>query len=269
MTVIPMKGSSSSALATGKVVLTVSDVRKSFGNMEVLKGVSFDVMDREVLCLIGSSGSGKSTMLRCINHIETINAGEISFKNEVVGYVQRGDALHEASEGYISKQRQRIGMVFQNFNLFGHMTALENVASGPILVKGVPRKVANEKAAALLDRVGLADRGENYPAQLSGGQQQRVAIARALAMDPEMLLLDEPTSALDPELVQEVLDTIRSLAEGGMTMVIVTHEMGLVRDIADRVIFMRDGAILESGPTAEFFENPKSDVVKKFLHRQR
>lgn len=250
-------------------VLSIREVRKSFAATEVLKGVTFDVADGEVVCLIGSSGSGKSTILRCINHLETISGGEISFKDDVVGYIRKGDTLYEASERHIALQRQRIGMVFQSFNLFGHMTALENVASGPILVKGTPRKVAHEKAMVLLERVGLANRSDHYPGQLSGGQQQRVAIARALAMDPEVLLLDEPTSALDPELVQEVLDTIRVLAKGGMTMVIVTHEMGLVRDIADRVIFMRDGSILESGTTADLFENPKSDAVKGFLSRHR
>ncbi|MGH7153422.1 MAG: amino acid ABC transporter ATP-binding protein [Acetobacteraceae bacterium] len=242
-------------------------VRKSFGDTEVLKGVDFDAWDGEVTCLIGPSGSGKSTLLRCLNHIETIDSGEIWFKGKLVGYTRHKDCLYEASEREIARMRARMGMVFQNFNLFGHTTALENVTAGPIMVKRISRENAKRLALDHLDRVGLADKAHQYPQQLSGGQQQRVAIARALAMEPELLLLDEPTSALDPDLVEEVLVTIRELATSGATMIVVTHDLGLVRDIADRIAFMSDGQVVEHASADRILRDPSSELVRSFVDR--
>jgi polar amino acid transport system ATP-binding protein len=242
-------------------------VHKSFGHLEVLKGIDLEVAAREVMCVIGPSGSGKSTFLRCINHLEKINAGRLWVDGHLVGYRQRGDKLHELHDREVSAQRRDIGMVFQRFNLFPHMTALENVMEAPVKVKGVGRKEARERGAALLERVGLGDRIQNYPNQLSGGQQQRVAIARALAMEPKLMLFDEPTSALDPELVGEVLDVMRGLAESGMTMVVVTHEMGFAREVGDTLVFMDDGAIVEAGDPRRVLTDPQHERTRSFLSK--
>ncbi|HEV2890644.1 MAG TPA: amino acid ABC transporter ATP-binding protein [Frankiaceae bacterium] len=242
-------------------------VRKSFGHTEVLKGIDLRVDPREVLVLLGPSGSGKSTFLRCINHLEHIDGGRLSVDGELVGYRQHGGKLYELREKDIARKRAEIGMVFQRFNLFPNMTAISNVTAGPVHVKGVRREVAEKRAMELLDRVGLADRASAYPSALSGGQQQRVAIARALAMDPKLMLFDEPTSALDPELVGEVLDVMKGLARDGMTMVVVTHEMGFAREVGDRVVFMDDGVVVEEGAPAEVFGNPRHERTKAFLSK--
>jgi polar amino acid transport system ATP-binding protein len=240
-------------------------VRKSFGSLEVLKGIDLDVAPGSVTVVLGPSGSGKSTFLRCINRLERVDSGLLLVDGVFVGYRRHGDALHELPERAVARQRADIGMVFQRFNLFAHMTALENVVEGPVQVKDVPRAEARRRAVELLTRVGLGDKVENYPAQLSGGQQQRVAIARALAMDPKLMLFDEPTSALDPELVGEVLDVMKGLAETGMTMVVVTHEIGFAREVADHVVFMDDGVVVEEGPPSEVFDNPRHERTKAFL----
>ncbi|HEY2770545.1 MAG TPA: amino acid ABC transporter ATP-binding protein, partial [Solirubrobacteraceae bacterium] len=219
-------------------------VHKRFGRLEVLKGISLEVQRKEVMCLLGPSGSGKSTFLRCINHLEKINAGRLSVDGELVGYREQGDKLHELHDRDIARKRAEIGMVFQHFNLFPHMTALDNVTLAPIRVLDVPRKQARERATELLNQVGLGDKIDVYPVALSGGQQQRVAIARALCMQPKLMLFDEPTSALDPELVGDVLDTMRQLAHDGMTMIVVTHEIGFAREVADTVVFMDAGAVV-------------------------
>ena len=242
-------------------------VHKSFGRVEVLKGISLEVAPREVMCLLGPSGSGKSTFLRCINHLEKIDAGRLSVDGELVGYRQEGDLLHELPEREIVRKRSEIGMVFQRFNLFPHMTALQNVIEAPMLVKDVSRREAVERGQELLQRVGLGDRTASYPAQLSGGQQQRVAIARALAMDPKLMLFDEPTSALDPELVGDVLAVMRRLASAGMTMVVVTHEIGFAREAGDTVVFMDDGVVVETGPPAQIFDNPQHERTRSFLSK--
>lgn len=242
-------------------------VHKSFGPAHILKGIDLEVAPREVFCLIGPSGSGKSTFLRCINHLEQINAGRLYVDGDLVGYRQKGDKLYELRDSEVALQRRDIGMVFQRFNLFPHMTALENVMEAPIQVKREARAVARARAERLLDRVGLSDKAKNYPSQLSGGQQQRVAIARALAMEPKLMLFDEPTSALDPELVGDVLDVMRGLAEEGMTMIVVTHEMGFARSAANRVVFMADGKIVEEATPDQFFSNPRSDRAKDFLSK--
>jgi polar amino acid transport system ATP-binding protein len=242
-------------------------VHKRFGRVEVLKGITLEVMPREVMCLLGPSGSGKSTFLRCINHLEKINSGRLSVDGELVGYRQEGDALHELREADVARKRAKIGMVFQHFNLFPHMTVLENVTCAPIRVKAEPRERANARASELLGRVGLADKVDSYPAQLSGGQQQRVAIARALAMEPKLMLFDEPTSALDPELVGEVLTAMKLLARDGMTMIVVTHEMGFAREVADTVVFMDAGAVVESGRPAEVLEDPRHERTRAFLSK--
>ena len=242
-------------------------VHKRFGRLEVLRGIDLAVQRSEVMCVIGPSGSGKSTFLRCINHLEQINAGRMWVDGVLVGYRQRGDKLHELRESEVAQQRIGVGMVFQHFNLFPHMTAFGNVVEAPLRVKREPKKEVQERARALLDRVGLAEKADAYPSQLSGGQQQRVAIARALAMRPKLMLFDEPTSALDPELVGEVLDVMRDLARDGMTMVVVTHEMGFARHAANRVVFMADGQLVEQAPPQEFFANPKSDRAKDFLSK--
>ncbi len=229
------------------VMVRAEQVHKYFGSAHVLKGIDLDVRRREVMCVVGPSGSGKSTLLRCINHLERVDAGRLSVDGELVGYRERGGKLHEMRESEVAQQRRDIGMVFQRFNLFPHMTALENVMEAPCRVKREPKGAVRERAQALLERVGLGDRGGAYPSQLSGGQQQRVAIARALAMQPKLMLFDEPTSALDPELVGEVLDVMRALALEGMTMVVVTHEMGFAREVGDSLVFMDDGVVVERG----------------------
>jgi polar amino acid transport system ATP-binding protein len=242
-------------------------VSKSFGSHEVLKSISLEVMPGEVLCLVGPSGSGKSTFLRCINHLEQVNAGRLAVDGKLVGYREQGDKLYELKPKDAAKQRRDIGMVFQRFNLFPHMTALENVMEAPVRVKGVPKAQARARALELLARVGLAERADYYPAHLSGGQQQRVAIARALAMDPKLMLFDEPTSALDPELVGEVLDVMKGLAASGMTMIVVTHEMGFAREVADKLVFMDGGVVVEAGDPREVLSNPQHDRTKAFLSK--
>ena len=242
-------------------------VSKSFGSNEVLKDISLEVRRGEVLCLVGPSGSGKSTFLRCINHLEQVSSGRLSVDGQLVGYRDGGDKIYEMHPKDAAKQRRDIGMVFQRFNLFPHMTALENVMEAPVQVKGVPRAQAKARALELLARVGLADRSDYYPAHLSGGQQQRVAIARALAMDPKLMLFDEPTSALDPELVGEVLDVMKNLAASGMTMIVVTHEMGFAREVADTLVFMDGGVVVESGDPREVLANPQRERTKAFLSK--
>jgi polar amino acid transport system ATP-binding protein len=240
-------------------------VHKRFGRLEVLKGISLQVPPGSVMCILGPSGSGKSTFLRCINHLEKINRGRLWVDGELVGYRQVGDRLHELRESEIVHSRAKIGMVFQRFNLFPHMTAIENVCLAQQMVLGRKSRVAEEKARDLLIRVGLADKMDEYPARISGGQQQRVAIARALAMDPKVMLFDEVTSALDPELVKEVLDVMRELASEGMTMVVVTHEIGFAREVGDNVVFMDDGVIVEQGPPAQILDNPHEERTRRFL----
>jgi polar amino acid transport system ATP-binding protein len=242
-------------------------VHKSFGRLHVLRGIDLEVAPKEVMCLIGPSGSGKSTFLRCINHLEKIDAGKLYVDGELVGYTQRGDKLYELPDREVCRKRAEIGMVFQHFNLFPHMTALGNVIEAPMRVKGESRTEAAEHGRELLARVGLAEKEDVYPRQLSGGQQQRVAIARALAMRPKLMLFDEPTSALDPELVGEVLDAMRSLAEDGMTMVVVTHEMGFAREVGDSLVFMDAGAIVESGKPREVLTDPQHERTKSFLSK--
>ncbi|ONI76396.1 ectoine/hydroxyectoine ABC transporter ATP-binding protein EhuA [Actinosynnema sp. ALI-1.44] len=245
--------------------VSVRDVHKSFGPVPVLNGVDLDVTPGSVTCLIGPSGSGKSTLLRCVNHLEKIDAGEILVDGELVGYRQVGDRLYELSAKAIARQRASIGMVFQNFNLFPHMTVLENIVEAPVHALRMSRVQAVAAARARLAQVGLAERESAYPRQLSGGQQQRVAIARALAMRPKVMLFDEPTSALDPELVGEVLVVMRDLARDGMTMIVVTHEMGFAREVADQVAFMYDGAIIEAGPPAEVLNHPRHPRTAEFM----
>jgi polar amino acid transport system ATP-binding protein len=240
-------------------------VRKHFGPLQVLKGFSLEVAPKEVVCLVGPSGSGKSTFLRCVNHLEKIDGGRLYVDGELVGYRQENGTVYELPDSEIARKRAEIGMVFQRFNLFPHMTALGNVIEAPIRVKGLPKREAIPRGRKLLERVGLADKIDEYPERLSGGQQQRVAIARALAMDPHVMLFDEVTSALDPELVKEVLDVLRELASEGMTMIVVTHEMGFARDVGDRVVFMDDGLIVEQGEPAEVLDNPREERTKKFL----
>lgn len=248
-------------------LVEIAGVRKSFGAVEVLKGVSLTVRPGEVTVILGPSGSGKSTLLRTINHLEAIDGGFISIDGEPVGYEVRGSRLHERREKSILQQRTEVGMVFQNFNLFPHLTALANIMEAPLRAQKRRKQEVEEKARDLLARVGLADRADAYPRQLSGGQQQRVAIARALALNPKILLFDEPTSALDPELVNEVLDVIRDLADSGTTLIVVTHEMGFARDVADTVVFMDDGVIVESGPPHELFGAPKEERTRSFLSK--
>jgi polar amino acid transport system ATP-binding protein len=242
-------------------------VHKRFGRQEVLNGVTLKIQPGEVMCLLGPSGSGKSTFLRCINHLEKINAGRLWVDGELVGYRQVGERLHELRESEIAGKRAEIGMVFQHFNLFPHMTAIENVTCAPISVRGIGREDARRRGRELLDRVGLADKLDAYPAQLSGGQQQRVAIARALAMEPKLMLFDEPTSALDPELVGEVLAAMQQLARDGMTMIVVTHEIGFAREVADTVVFMDAGTVVESGSPAEVLGNPRHERTRAFLSK--
>src|ERR1700675_518923 len=246
-------------------MVSAESVHKRFGRQEVLRGISLQVSSGEVMCLLGPSGSGKSTFLRCINHLEKIDAGRLSVDGELVGYREQGNKLHELPDREVCRKRSEIGMVFQRFNLFPHMTALDNITEAPMRVKKESRATAEAWARGLLDRVGLADKVHAYPNQLSGGQQQRIAIARALAMQPKLMLFDEPTSALDPELVGDVLDVMRGLAEDGMTMVVVTHEIGFAREVGDNLVFMDEGVVVESGPPREVIANPKSERTKAFL----
>jgi polar amino acid transport system ATP-binding protein len=248
-------------------MVKAESVHKNYGRLEVLKGIDLEVQPKQVMCLVGPSGSGKSTFLRCINHLEKIDAGRLSVDGELVGYQQRGDKLYELPDGDVCKKRSEIGMVFQRFNLFPHMTALENVVEAPIRVKKMYRSVAVEMARRLLERVGLGEKVNVYPNQLSGGQQQRVAIARALAMGPKLMLFDEPTSALDPELVGEVLDVMRALAQEGMTMIVVTHEMGFAREVGDALVFMDGGVIVESGTPRDVLANPQQERTRAFLSK--
>ena len=248
-------------------MVQAENVHKSFGRLEVLKGIDLEVKPQEVFCIIGPSGSGKSTFLRCINHLEKIDAGRLRVDGELVGYHERGGLLHEMREREVAAQRRKIGMVFQSFNLFPHMTALENVMEAPMLVKGESKSVVTERAMHLLARVGLIDKVAAYPSQLSGGQQQRVAIARALAMEPALMLFDEPTSALDPELVGEVLDVMRQLANDGMTMIVVTHEMNFAREVGDALVFMDEGCVVESGHPRDVLTNPQHVRTQAFLSK--
>ena len=253
--------------ANGHPMVSAVGVRKSFGSTEVLKGIDLEVQRGEVFCIVGPSGSGKSTFLRCINHLETVNAGRLSVDGELVGYKRKGDKLYELREHEIAKKRAEIGMVFQRFNLFPHMTAMGNITEGPLRVKGEGKAEVRERAQALLDRVGLGDRGGAYPRELSGGQQQRIAIARALAMRPKLMLFDEPTSALDPELVGEVLDVMRGLCDEGMTMILVTHEMGFAREVGDALVFMDDGLVVEAGSPRDVLTNPQHERTRAFLSK--
>ncbi len=243
------------------------DVHKHFGRLEVLRGVNIDVARGEVVVIIGPSGSGKTTFLRCINHLERLDGGRIYVDGELVGYREKNGRLVEDREREVARKRAAIGMVFQRFNLFPHLSALGNVIEAPIRVKKVPRKEAEETGRERLSKVGLADKLSAYPSQLSGGQQQRVAIARALAMQPKLMLFDEPTSALDPELVGEVLDVMKSLARDGMTMIVVSHEMGFAREVADRIVFMDEGVIVEEGPPEELFLRPVQPRTQSFLSK--
>ena len=241
-------------------------VKKNFGSNQVLRGVDLNVHNGEVLCLLGPSGSGKSTFLRCINHLEVINGGRLYVDGQLMGFQERDGKLHEMKPAAIAKQRSSIGMVFQRFNLFPHLTALENVIEAPVGVQKLPKAKATEQALELLAKVGLSDKANHYPAQLSGGQQQRVAIARALAMQPKLMLFDEPTSALDPELVGDVLDVMRDLAKSGMTMIVVTHEIGFAREVADRVVFMDSGVVVESGTPSQVIDNPQNERTRAFIN---
>lgn len=248
-------------------MVRAESVCKDFGALKVLKGVTLEVKRGQVLVLVGPSGSGKSTFLRCINHLEQVNAGRLYVDGELIGYRERGGKLLEMSPRDAAKQRRDIGMVFQHFNLFPHRTVLENVIEAPIQVKGMKKEAAVSRAKDLLEQVGLSEKAGAYPAQLSGGQQQRVAIARALAMSPKLMLFDEPTSALDPELVGEVLAVMKKLASEGMTMVVVTHEMGFAREVADQLVFMDAGVIVESGNPREVLANPQHERTKAFLSK--
>ncbi|MEU6147459.1 amino acid ABC transporter ATP-binding protein [Streptomyces sp. NPDC047081] len=249
------------------VMVDIRSVHKSFGPLDVLKGIDLQVRTGEVTVVLGPSGSGKSTLLRTINHLEKVDHGAISVDGTLIGYRRSGDRLHELPEREVLRQRTRIGFVFQNFNLFPHLTVVENVIEAPVSALKRPRKQAVESARRLLERVGLGDKTDAYPNQLSGGQQQRVAIARALALEPKLLLFDEPTSALDPELVGEVLDVIRDLAHQGTTMIVVTHEIGFAREVADTVVFMADGRIVEQGPPADVLDNPRHERTRAFLSK--
>ena len=242
-------------------------VRKSFGRTEVLKGIDLNVQAGSVACILGPSGSGKSTFLRCINHLEQVNGGVLLVDGEFIGYDYRDGKLYEVKNSLLCRRWAEIGMVFQSFNLFSHMTALENLVEAPVMVKGMARAEARDMALSLLERVGLAEKAHAYPRQLSGGQQQRVAIARALAMQPKIILFDEPTSALDPELVGEVLVVMRALAASGMTMVVVTHEIGFAREVGDQLIFMDEGVVVETGLPVEMIAHPQSARTKDFLSK--
>jgi polar amino acid transport system ATP-binding protein len=252
---------------TGVPMVLAEKVSKNFGANKVLRGISLEVGRGQVLCIVGPSGSGKSTFLRCINHLERVDGGRLSIDGELVGYRQKGGKLYELKLSEAAFQRREIGMVFQRFNLFPHLTALENITLAPMRVKGLSKAKATARANELLERVGLEDKGGAYPAHLSGGQQQRVAIARALAMDPKLMLFDEPTSALDPELVGEVLEVMKELAGSGMTMLVVTHEMGFAREVADTLVFMDEGVVVEAGPPRQVLTNPQHQRTKEFLSK--
>ena len=253
------------ATDTSRPMVEARGVHKAYGRLEVLQGIDMTVRRGEGLCLIGPSGSGTSTFLRCLHHLETIDGGSLSVDGELVGYRRSGDKLYELKDKEVCAKRAEIGMVFQRFNLFPHMSVLDNVTSGPVWVRKAPGGPSRERARELLDRVGLGDKVDNYPNQLSGGQQQRVAIARALAMDPKLMLFDEPTSALDPELVGDVLDVMRALADDGMTMIVVTHEIGFAREVGDTVVFMDGGVVVEQGDPTEVLTNPRHERTKSFL----
>ncbi|MGW3668807.1 amino acid ABC transporter ATP-binding protein [Streptomyces sp. NPDC005141] len=257
----------STSTAGPPAMVDIKSVHKRFGSLEVLKGVDLAVRAGEVTVILGPSGSGKSTLLRTINHLEKVDQGRISVDGALIGYRRSGDKLYELPEREILKQRTRIGFVFQSFNLFPHLTVVENIVEAPVSALKRPRKAAAETARALLDRVGLADKADAYPQQLSGGQQQRVAIARALALEPKLLLFDEPTSALDPELVGEVLDVIKDLAHQGTTMIVVTHEIGFAREVADTVVFMDDGRIVEQGAPDDVLDRPRQERTRAFLSK--
>lgn len=253
--------------ADTRPMIKADNVHKSFGHLEVLKGINLEVPRGEVMTLLGPSGSGKSTFLRLINHLETITAGRLSVDGHLVGYREEHGRLHELREAQVARMRSEIGMVFQRFNLFPHMTALQNIMAAPIGVKGEKKDVAKDRAVRLLERVGLSDKTHAFPNSLSGGQQQRVAIARALAMEPKLMLFDEPTSALDPELVGEVLDVMKDLASTGMTMIVVTHEMGFAREVADSVVFMDEGVVVEAGKPNQVLADPQHPRTKSFLSK--
>lgn len=246
-------------------MISAQNVHKSFGSLEVLKGITLDVMPGEVACLLGPSGSGKSTFLRCCNHLEKVTAGRLYVDGDLIGYRERDGVLYEITEKQAAAQRTDIGMVFQQFNLFAHRTVLENIIEAPVNVKKQPVEKAKKRAMELLEQVGLAHKADAYPVQLSGGQQQRVAIARAVAMEPKLMLFDEPTSALDPELVGEVLRVMKDLAAGGMTMLVVTHEMGFAREVADKIFFMDGGQVIESGTPQQVIDDPQHPRTKEFL----
>ncbi|MFW8624648.1 amino acid ABC transporter ATP-binding protein [Corynebacterium glutamicum] len=248
-----------------QLMIDAQQVCKNYGRLEVLKGIDLQVPKGTVTCLIGPSGSGKSTMLRCVNHLEKVNAGRLYVDGDLIGYRERDGVLYEISEKDAAKQRSDIGMVFQNFNLFPHRTVIENIIEAPIHVKKQPESKARARAMELLEQVGLAHKADAYPVQLSGGQQQRVAIARAVAMEPKLMLFDEPTSALDPELVGEVLRVMKQLADDGMTMLVVTHEMGFAHEVADQVVFMANGVVVEAGTPEQVLDNPKEQRTKDFL----
>ncbi|ART21214.1 ectoine/hydroxyectoine ABC transporter ATP-binding protein EhuA [Corynebacterium striatum] len=246
-------------------MISAQNVHKSFGSLNVLKGITLEVQPGEVACLLGPSGSGKSTFLRCCNHLEKVTAGRLYVDGDLIGYRERDGVLYEISEKEAAAQRADIGMVFQQFNLFAHRTVLENIIEAPVHIKKQPVEQAKKRAMELLEQVGLAHKADAYPVQLSGGQQQRVAIARSVAMDPKLMLFDEPTSALDPELVGEVLRVMKELAAGGMTMLVVTHEMGFASEVADKIFFMDGGRVIESGTPAQVLDNPQHQRTQEFL----
>ncbi len=248
-------------------MISAKSIRKNYGPHKVLEDVSIDVEEGEVCCLLGPSGAGKSTFLRCVNHLDRIDGGRLLVDGETIGYMEKDGKLYELPARAIARQRSEIGMVFQHFNLFGHMTAEQNVSFAQMVRHKRPKAVARERSIELLERVGLKSKGGKYPRQLSGGEQQRVAIARALAIDPKLILFDEPTSALDPELVGEVLAVIRGVAEAGMTLLIVTHEIGFARDVADKVVFMDGGTVVEEGPPAQVLDDPQEERTRSFLKR--
>lgn len=255
------------AAALSPAIVVAQGVEKCFGRLQVLKGIDVTVRKGEVVVIVGASGSGKTTFIRCINHLEKIEKGRIEVNGHLIGYVERSGQLIEDRERNIARQRREIGMVFQRFNLFPHLTALENIIEAPLHVRKISREEALRTGRSLLARVGLSEKENVYPAQLSGGQQQRVAIARALAMKPALMLFDEPTSALDPEMIGEVLDVMKELARDGMTMIVVSHEMGFAREVANRVIMMHDGRIIEDAPPEQFFTKPRHERTKSFLAR--